>query len=78
MAGVDLTAVKKLLGHKDIKMTLRYAHFAPAHKRKAVEVMGNLLSNPTEQKHTGYQLHNYCTFSLCRNRKGVSLCQLTP
>lgn len=36
MSGVDLTTVKDLLGHKDIKMTLRYAHLAPEHRRKAV------------------------------------------
>jgi len=44
MAGVDLTTVKELLGHKDIKMTLRYSHLAPEHKQKAVSVLDNIFS----------------------------------
>ena len=37
MAGVDLLTVKEFLGHKDIKMTQRYAHLAPDYKRSAMQ-----------------------------------------
>lgn len=39
MAGVPLNTVRDLLGHADIKMTLRYAHLAPGSKAAAVELI---------------------------------------
>ncbi len=39
MAGIDLVTIKELLGHKSLTMTLRYAHLAPGHKRKAVNTL---------------------------------------
>lgn len=39
MAGVDLTTVQELMGHKHIAMTLRDAHLAPGHKRSGIAVL---------------------------------------
>ena len=44
MAGADLMTVKDLLGHKTLAMTLRYSHLAPAHKRKAVDLLDEALN----------------------------------
>ena len=43
MSGADLITVKELLGHKSIRMTLRYAHLSPSHKRRAVEKMSQAM-----------------------------------
>src|SRR5262245_36937099 len=37
MKGVDIRTVQELLGHADIRMTLRYSHVSPAHLLNAVE-----------------------------------------
>ena len=39
MKGVDLNTVRELMGHSDMKMTMRYAHLAPEAKMRAVEAL---------------------------------------
>jgi site-specific recombinase XerD len=38
-AGIDIYKISKLLGHKDIKMTQRYAHHCPDSLRDGVEIL---------------------------------------
>ena len=39
MKSVDLATVRDLMGHKDIKMTLRYSHLSKTHLKDAVNVL---------------------------------------
>jgi integrase len=54
MNGVDLATVKELLGHRDIRTTLRYAHLAQDHKRNAIGKIGNvftyIFTKPAEEE----------------------------
>ncbi len=52
MAGVDITTVKELLGHKSIAQTLRYSHLAPEHKMKDVNVLDDVLKNTEKEDFT--------------------------
>jgi hypothetical protein len=70
MAGVDLTTAKELLGHKDIRMTLRYAHLAPSHKVKAVEMLEVALNQV--QPKTNY------TKTIQSNEKEATAVAVTP
>ncbi|MHC4278100.1 MAG: tyrosine-type recombinase/integrase [Planctomycetota bacterium] len=44
MAGVDIRTVQELLGHKTLRMTIRYSHLAPSHKVRAVEKLAQKLT----------------------------------
>ncbi len=50
MKGVDLKTVQELLGHHDIKMTMRYAHLAPEHKKQAIKVLDFANTAPKAQE----------------------------
>jgi len=39
MSQVDMNTIRELLGHKSLRMTLRYSHLSLDHKKRAVEVL---------------------------------------
>jgi site-specific recombinase XerD len=39
MKGADLNTVRELMGHADMKKTLRCAHLAPENKLQAVKLL---------------------------------------
>ena len=47
ISGVDLRTVQERMGHKNIEMTLRYAHLSPHHKRTAMETLETRFSAPS-------------------------------
>jgi integrase len=49
MRGGDLKSLQELLGHADIKTTMRYAHLSKAHKEKAVNLLNGLTAKGTEK-----------------------------
>ena len=49
--GVDVVTIQKLMGHTDIKTTMRYLHAAPDRMKWAVETSG--LDGTVEDKEGG-------------------------
>ena len=46
MDGTPLGSIQKLMGHKNIEMTIRYAKYSPDHQREAVERMAMVEQKP--------------------------------
>jgi site-specific recombinase XerD len=44
MGGVNLRTVQTLLGHKDLRMIMRYSHLSPGHLREAVQNLDKSLT----------------------------------
>ena len=55
MNGVDLFTVGKLLGHKTIQQTQRYAHLAPDHMRSAVEQTAKAIFADNVPRHVPHE-----------------------
>ena len=51
MRGGSLNALQKILGHKDIKMTMRYAHLSREFAREEIEIMNGLTTGVTKVSH---------------------------
>jgi site-specific recombinase XerD len=53
MGGVNLRTVQILLGHKDLRMIMRYSHLSPEHLKEAVNCLERtlILGDKIENKH---------------------------
>jgi site-specific recombinase XerD len=50
MAGVKIEKVQKLMGHKMLTMTQRYAHLAPGYLAESIKVLDRVMSqNPPQE-----------------------------
>jgi integrase len=72
MGGVDIRTVQELCsGHKDIRVTMRYAHLAPDHMRNAVRVLDRARRSSGSEK-GGFLMDTIWTPRLFEHEKGVS------
>jgi integrase len=52
MEGFNLRTIQQLLGHKDLRMTMRYAHLSAEHLQQAVNRLDAVMGEPRKRKTT--------------------------
>jgi len=57
MSGADLNTVRELLGHKSLKMTLRYAHLSEAHKDGVIKLIDRAFGTPKTHRRSRQVTH---------------------
>ena len=63
MRGASLADVRAVLGHADIKMTMRYAHLSPEHLRAAVARLDGLAAaKPADSAHGQHKVVESTSF----------------
>ena len=50
MRGGSLKELQEILGHKDISMTMRYAHLTQGQKKKAINLMNGLTTGKNDKR----------------------------
>jgi len=54
LSGIDIRTIQELLGHKDIRLTMRYSHLSPGHLQEAVNILGTKLAHSVREKKPSY------------------------
>ena len=52
MNGCDVKTLQELMGHKDIKMTMRYSHLSKDHVRESVKILDTIWTPTVETKNS--------------------------
>jgi site-specific recombinase XerD len=57
LCGIDIRTIQELLGHKDIRLTMRYSHLSPGHLQEAVNILGTNLAHSSSRKEEIFVTH---------------------